>query len=112
MPHDKVTDRVLKFEGKEDGHILILKNFTRHLLFGEELIAPGEEGINSLRISNAAYVSGWLDETVDVPADEKLFSRLLYKKRMSEKSTKRKLDNGFRTEESDGEYSDRWSVRW
>ena len=112
MPHDKVTEIVLRFEEKEDGHIQILKNFTNHLLFGEELIAPGEEGINSLRISNAAYVSGWLDETVDVPADEKLFTRLLYQKRMSEKGRKSKHDHGFRTEETDGEYSDRWSVRW
>ena len=112
MPQDKVTEIKLSFEEKEDGHVLILRNFTNHLLKGEELIAPGEEGINSLRISNAAYVSTWLEETVDVPADEKLFTRLLYQKRMREKARKRKPVNGIFTDEKDGEYSERWSVRW
>ena len=112
MPQEHVTEIVLNFEEKEDGHVLILKNFTNHLLNGEELIAPGEDGINSLRISNAAYVSSWIDETVDVPVSEKLFTGLLSEKKRREKARRKKAESVTKTDEADGEYSNRWSVRW
>ena len=112
MPHEKVTEIVLNFEEKEDGHVLILRNFTNHLLNGEELISPGLEGINSLRISNAAYVSSWTHETVDVPADEKIFSGLLFEKRKREKERKTAPEPPVSLKEKTGEYDSRWSVRW
>ena len=112
MPQEPVTEIVLNFVEKEDGHVLILKNFTNHLLNGEELIAPGEDGINSLRISNAAYMSSWIDETVDVPVSEKLFTGLLSEKKRREKARRKKAESITKTEDTDGEYSNRWSVRW
>ena len=112
MPHEKVTEIALNFEEKEDGHVLILRNYTNHLLNGEELISPGLEGINSLRISNAAYVSSWTHETVDVPADEKIFSGLLFEKRKREKERKTAPEPPVSLKEKAGEYDSRWSVRW
>lgn len=47
-------------------HVGILKNFSGALLNGEKLLAPGEEGINGLTVSNAIHLSGWTGETVDV----------------------------------------------
>ncbi|NLZ56042.1 MAG: Gfo/Idh/MocA family oxidoreductase [Clostridiaceae bacterium] len=58
-------------------HIGILRNFTRHILAGEPLISPGQEGINSLMLSNAMYLSSWLDKAVELPIDDELFDQHL-----------------------------------
>ncbi len=47
-------------------HVGIFKNFANAVLNGTELLAPGEEGINGLTISNAIHLSGWTGEIVDV----------------------------------------------
>ncbi|MBR5270801.1 MAG: Gfo/Idh/MocA family oxidoreductase [Clostridia bacterium] len=47
-------------------HAGILKNFADAVLNGKELLAPGEEGIKGLTISNAIHLSAWTGEMVDV----------------------------------------------
>lgn len=47
-------------------HVGILNNFTNAVLYGEELLAKGEDGIKGLTISNAIHLSAWTGETVDV----------------------------------------------
>ena len=47
-------------------HVGIFKNFANAVLNGTELLAPGEEGIYGLTISNAIHLSGWTGEVVDV----------------------------------------------
>ena len=64
----------------ETGHAVVTRNWVNAILNGEELLAPGEEGINSLQISNAAYLSSWLDQWVDMPVDEELYYRKLQEK--------------------------------
>ena len=54
--------------------------FAAHILRGEPLIAEGAEGINGLTISNAAFLSSWLDKTVELPIDEDLYWEMLQKK--------------------------------
>jgi hypothetical protein len=44
------------------------------------LYARGEEGINGLSISNAAFLSSWLGKAIDLPVDEELFWGELQKK--------------------------------
>lgn len=61
-------------------HNGILQNFTNALLHGEKLIAPGEEGIRGLTISNAMHLSAWMDNWVDLPLDEDLFYDKLQEK--------------------------------
>lgn len=65
------------FSGGEQ-HIGILKNFTSALLKGTKLLAPGEEGINGLTISNAIHLSGWTGEIIDVKnfPDERFYEML------------------------------------
>ncbi|MDE7300135.1 MAG: Gfo/Idh/MocA family oxidoreductase [Lachnospiraceae bacterium] len=60
-----------------DGHPIVLENFADSILNGAELIARGEEGIRSLSISNAAYLSSWTDDWVELPGDEALFEKYL-----------------------------------
>lgn len=62
-------------------HVGILKNFASHILEGSELLAPGEEGILGLTISNAIHYSAWTGGWADVtnfPHDE--FYQLLQQK--------------------------------
>ncbi len=61
-------------------HMGIFRNFSRAVLFGEPLIAPGADGIKGLTIANAAYLSSWLGSDVDIPFDEDLYKRELDKR--------------------------------
>lgn len=63
----------IPIKGQSEEHVGIFKNVTNALLKGTELLAPGEEGINGLTISNAIHYSAWTGKTVDVknfPHDE------------------------------------------
>ncbi len=54
-------------------HVGIFKNFTQAILKGTPLLAPGEEGILGLTISNAIHYSTWTNGWADVtnfPHDE------------------------------------------
>lgn len=67
--------------GEYTQHVGIFQNYTDSLLDGVELLTPGEEGINSLLISNAAYLSAWSGgKWIDLPPDEELFCTLLQQK--------------------------------
>lgn len=59
-------------------HVGIMKNFADAVLNGAKLLAPGEEGINGLTISNAIHLSSWTGETVDVKnfPDDKFYDIL------------------------------------
>ena len=62
------------------GHVGIFQNFTNAILNGEELLAPGIEGINGLQISNAIHLSSWTGDLVELPIDEDLFYEKLEEK--------------------------------
>ncbi len=55
------------------GHQAVTKSWIDAILKGTPLITPGQEGINSLQISNAMLLSAWTDGWVDIPVDEGLF---------------------------------------
>ncbi|MBE7033745.1 MAG: Gfo/Idh/MocA family oxidoreductase [Ruminococcaceae bacterium] len=47
-------------------HVGIFKDFTSAILKGTKLLAPGEEGVNGLTISNAIHYSAWTGGWADV----------------------------------------------
>lgn len=61
-------------------HVAILNDFVKVIQKGGELIAPGEEGIKGLTISNGIHLSSWLDRPVELPLDEDLFYEELQKR--------------------------------
>ncbi len=65
-------------KGGGEQHVGIMKNFASAVLHGTELLAPGEEGINGLTISNSIHLSAWTGETIDVKnfPDEKYYEML------------------------------------
>lgn len=67
-------------KGSGGGHQGILRNFTNAILDDEPLIAPGEEGIRGLTLSNAMYLSAWTDNWVELPINAELFHEHLMEK--------------------------------
>ena len=72
--------KTVETDGKNEQHSGVMNAFAAHILRGEPLIANGAEGINGLMISNAAFLSSWLDKTVELPVDEDLYYELLQEK--------------------------------
>lgn len=75
----------VELEGENNQHSGVMNAFAANILRGEELIAKGEEGINGLTISNAAFLSSWLDKTIELPIDEDLYYAELEKRIKSSK---------------------------
>lgn len=75
-------------DGKNEQHQGVMNAFAAHILRGEPLIAEGKEGINGLTISNAAFLSSWLDKTIEIPFDEELYYELLEEKIKNSKFVK------------------------
>ena len=64
----------------DECQIDMVNNWIDAILFDEKLISPGEEGIKSLAISNAVYLSTWNDDWVNFPFDEEEFLTKLNEK--------------------------------
>lgn len=69
----EVEVKEIKPEGSGGGHKEITSNWVDAILNGTPLIAPGEEGIRSLEISNAMLLSAWTGSKIELPIDEDLF---------------------------------------
>ena len=91
----------------ESGHLGILNDFSRAIRKGTKLLAPGEEGIFGLSIANAAYLSSWTHEWVELPTDGEVYRAELRRRQQS--SAERKPVRG---QNITGEYSERWRVKW
>lgn len=97
-----------KPESRETAHRGILQNFTNAILFGEELISPGYDGINELTLSNAAYLSCWQgNKEISLPLDIKEFDELLSERIKTSNYTER-----ITPSEAVTEYKPRWQVKW
>ncbi|WP_337099780.1 Gfo/Idh/MocA family protein [Paenibacillus sp. YIM B09110] len=64
-------------EGSYPDHKGITQNWVNAILRDEPLIAPGEEGIKGLMLSNAMLLSTWTDNWVDLPIDEEKYYEYL-----------------------------------
>jgi UDP-N-acetyl-2-amino-2-deoxyglucuronate dehydrogenase len=74
-------EEVLEIPEAEWGHYSILQNFCRHLLTGEKLVSPGEDGIQSLELANAVWLSASLGKPVKLPLNRRAYEKFLAKKR-------------------------------
>ena len=108
QPEMTVTE--VETDNIELGHNGILQNFTNAILYGEELLAPGYEGINGLNISNAIHLSDWTGKPQDVPVDGELFLKYLNERRATSHVKEEKEDSG-KIADLSGTYNDRWKVR-
>ena len=98
----------IKPDEPETAHPGILQNFANAILHGEALISPGEDGLNELTLSNAAYLSQWTGNAcVPIPFDEAAFDHEL-----AERARTSKYRTQSSTANPDGQYSARWQVKW
>ncbi len=93
---------------EEPAHAGILQNFANAILHGEELLAPGIEGINELTISNAAYLSSWNgSRPVKLPLDCEAFD-----KKLTELAENSRLKDTQVSDKYNTAYSKRWQINW
>ena len=71
----------IKVQGENPQHVGICKNFFDAILNGTPLLAPGQEGINGVELSNAIHMSDWLGNVpVELPVDSDKFYEMLQEK--------------------------------
>jgi predicted dehydrogenase len=75
--------------GNDGQHLEILQNFTDAIRSGIPLIAPAAEGLASVELANAMLLSTWLDRTIELPLDGRVFQTAL-EKRIAESVQKRR----------------------
>lgn len=63
--------------GGPSGHTVITQSFVDAILDGTPLIAPAEEGINSVEIANSMIYSQLKDVTVEIPLDSAAYETTL-----------------------------------
>ena len=76
-------------EGELKGHALITQNFARSILYGDTLIAPGEEGLNAVELINGLILSSKSGKTVTVPVDRAEYDKLIEELRATSRAKAR-----------------------
>ncbi len=61
----------------ETGHRAVLANFVDAILNDAPLVAPGEQGINSMELINGILLSGHREKAVSVPVDRADYDALI-----------------------------------
>ncbi len=79
----------LELDGDYPQHAGVLNAWAGAILRGEPLIAPGEEGINGLTLSNAMHLSAFVGKDIDLPMDEDLY----YNELMARVATSKRKTN-------------------
>ena len=73
-------------------HVNVMINFTKAILEGTPLLAPGTDGIKGVTIANAMHLSSWLGQEVEIPFDEDLFLEELEKRKAEELEAKKEAE--------------------
>jgi predicted dehydrogenase len=76
-PKTSPSEIELPAEPPIKGHGAITQNFARAILFGEPLIAPGEDGLNAVELINGLILAGKTGKTVSVPVDRAEYDHLI-----------------------------------
>ncbi|HLS73708.1 MAG TPA: Gfo/Idh/MocA family oxidoreductase [Actinomycetaceae bacterium] len=77
-PSSLYTQEVLEFDSPWGAqHAGVLENFAANILDGTPLLAPGDDGINGVRLANAIHLSSWLGREVPLDFDESEYLALL-----------------------------------
>lgn len=93
--------------GEDTAHAGVLQRFTNAILRGTSLVADGQDGVNEIMLSNAAYLSAWTDRKVALPLCGDEFEKLLFERMKDEQCTTEQQDLKVSSH-----YLDRWQVRW
>ncbi len=73
----EVWEVTVPLRGYETGYRGITQNWVDAIMHNQPLIAPAEDGLKGLTLSNAMHLSAWTGRGVDLPLDEEQFESLL-----------------------------------
>lgn len=62
---------------EETPYATVFQNFSDHIHDGSSLLAPGEEGLCSVMLANASYLSAWQHRRLELPMDDMLYEVML-----------------------------------
>lgn len=82
----------LTIEDSPNGHQVIQRNFARHILFGEALISPGADGLRSLELANAIWLSAHTKQPVSLPISREAYAAFLAEKRSTSTYVKKAVE--------------------
>lgn len=82
----------IPFGGERGGHKVITQNFVDAILTGAPLIAPAEEGINSVELANCMLYSTWTDSMVELPLDSSAYEAVLKERIATSRYVKKTAD--------------------
>ncbi len=77
------VSKKLETDGLNLQHAGVLDSFARKILYDEPFLFEGENGLNSLLLCNAIYLSSFLKQTIQFPFDEALYYELIKEKTVS-----------------------------
>ena len=83
LPHHV---REFPVEANLEMYQTVLRRFCDHLRKGTPMVADGADGLRAVELTNAAYVSVWMERKVRLPVDSTVFEELLHKKMEEEQS--------------------------
>ena len=67
----------IPFDNATLPHAILMRNFVHAIREGEELIAPGTDGLNSVELANVLLYSSLVDQSVEMPMDGAAFESKL-----------------------------------
>jgi predicted dehydrogenase len=82
-------------KGVAGQHQEITQNFCDAILDGTPLIAPAEEGINSVELANAMLYSSLIGQTVELPLDSAAFEKCLKELIANSRFVKKKAEQAL-----------------
>lgn len=71
------TSKEMQFRQEDNVYRQMLQNFADHLRFGTALTADGEEGLKSVELANASYLSAWTGKKLTLPVDAEMYEWIL-----------------------------------
>ncbi len=90
-----ITEEVITFDKVKDPYMEMFENFAEAVLKGDStiLIAPGENAINQLMLTNAAYYSAWKNVPVSLPLNAAIYEEAFREQCEKEMEDKRNAEN-------------------
>lgn len=64
-------------EDYSDSYQILFQKFSDHIRHGTSLLASGEDGLNVLLLSGAAYISSWQHESICLPFEDAAYDAFL-----------------------------------
>lgn len=87
----KCEEVPLEIPEEEIGHIRVMRNMVRHLLFNEPLRVAAETGLASLELANAITMSSFEKRWVKLPLNRRKYDELLSRLRRESKFVKKNV---------------------